>query len=117
MREVFLPQLDAQLLCVSGVNKTRPDWYEFSMSGGDFSFSFSLPAQPGKTSRAPRYIARPFEAHPVGDETLILASGSETSVRAPVFYARMLAHCDHFQTLDQHTESVIGDFGLPAEQR
>ncbi len=87
------------------------------MSGGDFSFSFSLPAQPGKASRAPRYIARPFEAHPVGDETLILASGSETSVRAPVFYARMLAHCDHFQTLDQHTESVIGDFGLPAEQR
>jgi hypothetical protein len=87
------------------------------MSGEDFSFSFSLPAQPSAPPRPARYIARPFEAHPVGDETLILASGSEDSVQAPIFYARMLAHCDHFQTLDEHTQAVMRDFGLPAEQQ
>ncbi|MFP4207074.1 MAG: glycosyltransferase family 2 protein [Wenzhouxiangella sp.] len=87
------------------------------MSSGDFSFSFSLPAKPPAPISAARYIARPFEAKPVGDETLILAAGAEYSVRAPLFYARMLAHCGRFATLDQHAEAVVDDFGLPAEQR
>ncbi|MEE4296520.1 MAG: hypothetical protein V2J20_07895 [Wenzhouxiangella sp.] len=88
------------------------------MSGDDFSFSFSMPAAPQQPARrAPRYIARPFEAHPVGDQTLILGSGSDHSVPAPLFYAQMLAHCDRFKTLDEHADSVVSSFGLPAEQR
>lgn len=53
----------------------------------------------------------------MGQETLILAAGADTTVRAPLFYAQMLAHCDCFRTLDEHADSVIQSFGLPAEQR
>ncbi len=88
------------------------------MSGDDFSFSFNVQAAPQKPARqAPRYIARPFEAHSVGDQTLILASGADHSVPAPIFYGQMLAHCDRLKSLDDHADSVIRSFGLPREQR
>ncbi|MEE4639371.1 MAG: hypothetical protein V2J42_11600 [Wenzhouxiangella sp.] len=83
------------------------------MSTGDFSFSFAMPAP----SPAPRCIARPFQARPIGQETLILAADSEISTRAPMFYAQMLAHCDRLRTLEAHADSVIRHFGLPPDQR
>lgn len=84
------------------------------MSTGDFSFSFATPTK--SSGPAPRYIARPFQARPAGQETLILAAGSETSVRAPLFYAQMLAHCDRLRTIEDHSASVMRHFGLPPDQ-
>ena len=84
---------------------------------GDFSFSLSIPAGTQRKAAAPRYIARPFEARPIGQETLILAAGSEATVRAPLFYAQMLSHCGRFRTLDDHADSIIKDFSLPEGQR
>lgn len=84
------------------------------MTTGDFSFSFAMPAKPSRP--APRYIARPFQARPAGQETLILAAGSATAVRAPLFYAQMLAHCDRLRTIEDHSTSVMRQFGLPQEQ-
>ena len=87
------------------------------MSSDNFSFSFSLPAQPKPQAPSTRYIARPFEAKAVGQETLILAAGADATVRAPLFYAQMLAHCGSFRSLDAHADAVIKDFGLPPDQR
>jgi hypothetical protein len=107
-----------QTIMRSGRQQNKTNLVLISMSGDDFSFSFSMPASPKPPEqKAPRYIARPFEAHPVGDQTLILASGADHSVSAPLFYAQMLAHCGRFRTLDEHADSVIQRFGLPAEQR
>ncbi|TVS12703.1 MAG: hypothetical protein EA419_03975 [Wenzhouxiangella sp.] len=85
------------------------------MHSGDFSFSLNMSANQAQPAR--RCIARPFEAHPVGDEALILAAGDEASVRAPLFYARMLGQLGQFRTVDAHTDAVVQAFGLPAEQR
>lgn len=84
------------------------------MSNGDFSFSLDLPGTGTPLRR--RYIARPFEGHPVGDEALILAFGDESGVRAPLFYARMLGQLGEFRSLEEHAELVVQAFGLPAEQ-
>lgn len=85
------------------------------MSTGDFSFSLNVPGSSPTPQK--RYIARPFEAHPTGEEVLILASGEETGVRAPLFYAQMLARLGEFRILDGHAEDVVRTFGLPAEQK
>ena len=84
------------------------------MHSGDFSFSLNVSG--GQAQAARRYIARPFEAHPVGDEALILAAGDETGVRVPLFYARMLSQLGRFRTVNAHADVVIQAFGLPAEQ-
>jgi len=84
------------------------------MGIGDFSFSIDAAAASPKA--ALRYIARPFQARAVGQETLILTADGEATVRAPLFYAQMLAQCGSFQTLQEHTHSIRTQFGLPPEQ-
>lgn len=86
-----------------------------SMTSGDLSFSFNL-AQPTR-QRPPRYIARPFEAHPVGEQAMLLAAGDETAHRVPLFYAQALSHCDRFKPLDEHVASLMQAFAIPANQQ
>lgn len=38
-------------------------------------------------------------------------------MRAPLFYAQMLAHCDRLRTLDEHAALIMANFGLPPEER
>lgn len=85
------------------------------MNSDNFSFSFTIPGH-GAGTRS-RYIARPFEAQPLGEETIILAAGARSTVQAPLFYAQMLAQCGEFKSLDEHAASVMRTFGLPAEQQ
>ena len=85
------------------------------MSNNEFSFSLNLPG--GSHAPVKRYIARPFEAHPVEQEAVILAAGAETSLRTPLFYTQMLAQCGQFRTLEAHVEQVMQTFGLPREQK
>ncbi len=88
------------------------------MSSGDFSFSFNLgsstaPSQP----TPPRYIARPFEAHPIGGDALVLAAGDARAHCVPLFYPQALSRCDQFRTLAEHSALLLRDFGLPAAQQ
>lgn len=88
------------------------------MSNGDFSFSFDIgSASQSRPVAAPRYIARPFEARPVGDEALLLAAGDESAHRMPLFYAQALAQCDQFRTLDEHTSALMQSLAIPSAQQ
>ncbi|MGY6554002.1 MAG: hypothetical protein ACXIUM_05725 [Wenzhouxiangella sp.] len=85
------------------------------MSNDGFSFSVSL-GQSKPTTGPPRYIARPYEAHPLGEQAVLLAAGDATAHRVPLFYAQALSRCDRFNTLTQHAEQLIRDFGVPVTQ-
>lgn len=88
------------------------------MSNNDLTFSFSL-AQ--STQAAPplptRYIARPFEAHLIGQEALLLAAGDDSAHRVPLFYPQALGRCDQFRTLEEHTTILTQDFGIPPSEQ
>lgn len=86
------------------------------MNNDDFSFSVSL-GQPQPAAGSPRYIARPYEAHPLGEQALLLAAGDQTAHRVPLFYPQALSRCDRFKTLADHVEQLIRDFGIPAAQK
>ncbi len=85
------------------------------MTSGDFSFSLDL-RQPVINRQAPRYIARPFAAHPVGDHALLLAAGTDRAHHVPLFYAQALARCDRFRTLDEQVQALLPAFGIPKDQ-
>lgn len=86
------------------------------MNNDGFSFSVSL-GQSTPAANAPRYIARPYEAHPMGEQALLLAAGDQEAHRVPLFYAQALSRCDHFKTLAEHTEQLLQDFGIPVAQK
>jgi hypothetical protein len=48
---------------------------------------------------------------------MIRVDRSDHSELAPGFYAQMLAHCSRFRTLEDHADAIMGNFGLPSEQR
>lgn len=86
------------------------------MANGDFSFSLSV-GQPLMGRQATRYIARPFEAHPVGADALLLAAGDDHAHRVPLFYPQAMARCDRFRTLDEHATVLLEDLGISADQK
>lgn len=87
------------------------------MNGNDFSFSVSASPRGSATANTGRYLAPPYNARLIDQQTVaLLISGDPQTRELPLPLVQILSQCGRFRTLDEHAREVARSLQMPPPQ-
>lgn len=83
------------------------------------NFNINMNWSPGRQGGGDptRYIALPFQAHPIHDgQVLLMVAGRTETRRIPIQLAQLLSCCHGLRTIEEHARQAAGAMRLPGHQ-